>query len=41
MLHRFCANVLRHLFRRGIASHGNSQWYLCRVCGSVVRRETK
>ena len=36
MLHKLCT-ILRHPWRKRIASHGGLNWYICRVCGEVGR----
>lgn len=38
-LHSLCRLLTRHRWRRMIVSHGGRCWYVCRVCGSVVREE--
>ena len=49
MLYKLCAALTRHRFRRPVRvdvhfdDHGHglgcTRWYICRVCGQVVREE--
>lgn len=39
LLHKLCAALTRHRWGKRIASSGVVSWYICRVCGVVVRRE--
>ena len=39
MLHKLCAALTRHRWGKRIASSGGASWYICRVCGTVERKD--